>query len=201
MQVVVPRDEEELVRLRTELELLRQCGYGAGDAFVTAVRAKTQAYEDLLELNAILRDARDPVVADSIARIDAEAPHIRVLVEHEVVQGQAAKIRHDLAEHVRNSDAADAATLADTYEAATPQLRQDSTAGTLPEPETALRAADMSDQSIEEVLQNIEKNVATLQQLVEGSEADSDPHAEDSPDTRDAEAHARRPRGPDARPR
>ena len=186
MQIVVPHDEEELVRLRTELELLRQCGFGADDAFADALRAKTRACEDLYELGAILRDACHPEVAASIERIDAEFPHVRQLVAQDVVAGEAAQIRRDLAEQVRSSDVANAAALADGYEATAIEPAQPAAEETSPERGTAMSETDLSEQAIEEVLQNVEGNVEALQELVEGSEPEPNRDAETSPESQDA---------------
>ncbi len=170
VQTVAPQDETELVRLRTELELLRQCGHGANDAFASALQAKTQAHENLCELNAILHDARDSAVAASIDQIDTEAPHIPALIKQDVVQDEAAQIRADLAEQVRTSDADTAAALADEYETAAPEPAVNSNGQPLPQPRTTMSDTEMSDQAIEDVLQNVEDNVSALQELVEGSE-------------------------------
>lgn len=170
VQTVAPQDETELVRLRTELELLRQCGHGANDAFASALQAKAKAYENLCELNAILHDARDSAVAASIDQIDTEAPHIPALIKQDVVQDEAAQIRADLAEQVRTSDADNAAALADEYETAAPEPAVNSNGQPLPQPRTTMSDTEMSDQAIEDVLQNVEDNVSALQELVEGSE-------------------------------
>ncbi|MCP4592795.1 MAG: hypothetical protein GY842_18835, partial [bacterium] len=159
VQVVEPQNKTELIRLRTELELLRLCGSGVASDFANAIESKTRQYADLCELNTILRDARHPAVLAAIAQIDEHAPEVKDAIEHDVVQAEAAKMRQDLATHVRTSPAENAAELADHFESATP----DDSA-----PDTG--DSTMSDSSIEDVLHNVELNVEALQELVEQSE-------------------------------
>lgn len=190
VETVVPQDQDELIRLRTELELLHLCADGADDLFAGALDTKVRGYQDLRELNAILRDARDPAVQASIERLDVEFPQLTDLIEHEVIRDEAARIRHDLANHVRTSGVVAAATLADGY-AATKVSHQPSKE---PSPEPAIVTSEiaMSDEAIENVLENVELNVSALQELVEDAEtsqsedaepANSVPEAETAPAT------------------
>ncbi|MCK4658691.1 MAG: hypothetical protein KAV82_04140 [Phycisphaerae bacterium] len=182
VETVVPQDEAEFIRLRSELELLHQCGYGAADEFTEALAAKTQ---DLWELNSILRDARDPVVIASLAQIDSEFPDIRRRLELDTITNEAAKIRQEMAEQVRTSGTADAADAADRYATALPASGYGLGLETFPDMGAEMSDPDMTEQSIENVLENVEANVQALQEIVEHSETGSPPDAKTAPNTPD----------------
>lgn len=109
-------DRPELVRLRTELELIRQYGRGADRSVVDALQAiAAESGDDVRELLTILQDAMNPLVEAGITRIDREFPGVRREMSEPVVASEAAKFRSDVAACIRRSARPDAATLADAY--------------------------------------------------------------------------------------
>jgi hypothetical protein len=107
----------ELLRLRTELELIRQCGRGADDAVRNALRAAETATprDDREELLEILHEATSPLVADAIGQIDRDFPDVRREVASEVIASEAAAFREDVAAAVREAALPGADALADAY--------------------------------------------------------------------------------------
>ncbi|MBN1514718.1 MAG: hypothetical protein JXB13_22080 [Phycisphaerae bacterium] len=109
-------DRPELVRLRTELELIRQYGRGADRSVVDALQAiAARSGDDVRELLTILQDAMNPLVEAGITRIDREFPGVRREMSEPVIASEAAKFRSDVAACIRRSARPDAAALADAY--------------------------------------------------------------------------------------
>jgi hypothetical protein len=110
-------DRPELVRLRTELELIRQCGRGADRPVVDALQAiaAETGNGDVRELLTILQDAMNPLVESAIARIDRESPGVCREMSEPVIGSEAGKFRNDVATCIRESARPDAAAMADAY--------------------------------------------------------------------------------------
>ncbi len=118
MEEVRVDDRPELVRLRTELELIRRCGLGADRPVVEALQeiVTDTGGDDARELLTILLDAMNPLVQAAIARIDRESPGVRREMPEQVIASEAGKFRGDLANCLRRSARPDAAALAEAYQ-------------------------------------------------------------------------------------
>jgi len=109
-------NDEEVIALRTELELMSSFAQGATAEIVEALEDRLAAVktggvneggrtaEDIEDMIAILRDAMHPSTADAIARIDADLPQARGEIDMASVEKESNDFHEDVAEQVAASD-------------------------------------------------------------------------------------------------
>ncbi len=112
---VTVRSDEEVVLLRTELELLSSFAKGATHEFVEALNARLAVLksegaetqrpdaEDVEDMLGILRDAMDPVTAAAIARIDTDFPKASGEVDMASVEKESGQFHEDAGKQVEAS--------------------------------------------------------------------------------------------------
>ncbi len=118
------------LRLRTELELIRQCGLGADDAVCKAIASLADGTgdDDARDLHHVLQDAAHPIIEDSISRIDRQWPAIRAELPYEVINEESARFRGDIADRIRAAEQPGLAALAAAYEKRSSALAAEATA-------------------------------------------------------------------------
>jgi hypothetical protein len=109
---------DDLLRLRTELELVRLCGIGSDervrDTLDRVLRRESDA--DLADLCSVLHDAAHPDAVTCIARMDREAPDVQRQINRTVVREASEQFRRDVATWLRRSGRPEAEKLAANYE-------------------------------------------------------------------------------------
>ncbi|MBN1342527.1 MAG: hypothetical protein JXQ73_07595 [Phycisphaerae bacterium] len=122
-------DLDELIRLRTELAIIRRFGRGADDRVVAVIEQQSASDEssdeptpmdgaDFQEMLQILRDAANPIVAETAGQIDAEYPQAAAAVQLHTIHQEAEAFHLSVAEQIRASGVDDAESLAESYLAA-----------------------------------------------------------------------------------
>lgn len=123
-------NDEEVIALRTELELMSSFAQGATAEIVEALEDRLAAVktggvneggrtaEDIEDMIAILRDAMHPSTADAIARIDADLPQARGEIDMASVEKESNDFHEDVAKQVAASDKPAAGRLSQAFKQA-----------------------------------------------------------------------------------
>lgn len=109
---ITVRDTDELIRLRSELDLVARAGAAAGPdvAAVLAQTADRLSDPPIRELQHIVEDAHNPINAVAIARMDADFPSVREELEIDVIESEAERLRDDIARCAGQASAEGAST-------------------------------------------------------------------------------------------
>lgn len=132
-QVASVANLEELIALRTELELIRRFGAGATIELIDALDRRiaqmrspdwTQSESsapcagELQEVRAILSDSLSPANRQAIAQIDQECPQARAGVAMESIEQDTKDFRDDVTAQLQNAEIDDVDALLATFEQA-----------------------------------------------------------------------------------
>ncbi len=126
VESVAVEDLDELIRLRTELAILDRFGQGSNDQVIAAIAASLEEAEqtdetpdhkpaDLKEMLQILRDAANPVVAETVAAIDADFPQAAQAMQIETIEQEAEAFHVNVAGGVLASGLPDAVEVSQSY--------------------------------------------------------------------------------------
>ena len=132
-QEIITGDREQLIALRTELEVVRRFGAGADHRAIAALderlsrlwgegpppsRSTTRLIESVEEMRDILCDALSPVNAATAARIDRQDPGLRSELIMDSIDGDSQNFRKDLARQLEASGAEDVDAMLAAFEEA-----------------------------------------------------------------------------------
>lgn len=145
-QVASVANLEELIALRTELELIRRFGAGATIELIDALDRRiaqmrspdwTQSESsapcagELQEVRAILSDSLSPANRQAVAQIDQECPQARAGVAMESIEQDTKDFRDDVTAQLQNAEIDDVDALLATFEQASQESSaEQSPAGT-----------------------------------------------------------------------
>jgi len=127
---VTVRNDDEVVSLRTELELLSDFAKDATPEIVEALEARLAALQssnaegsrrvasDIEDMLGILRDAMNPAAAEVIARIDADFPQARGSIDMASIEKESGGFHEDVARQVSASGKPAASRLGQSFKQA-----------------------------------------------------------------------------------
>lgn len=95
---VTVQDSEDLIRLRSELDLVCRCKAGTSAEVSAALgqRAGQLGDDQIRELQQILDDAHHPVNSATLAEMDADFPELHKELQMAVIEDESQRIREDI---------------------------------------------------------------------------------------------------------
>ena len=96
---VTVQDSEDLIRLRSELDLVCRCKAESSAEVSAALgqRADQLGDDQIRELQQILDDAHHPVNSATLAEMDADFPELHKELQMDVIEDESQRIREDMA--------------------------------------------------------------------------------------------------------
>lgn len=165
--------DAEWVELRTELEQLRLCAAGDCDAMLSDL-SQVETFDDpeqVTRLRATLLDARSPVVAETVAAMDAHAPELLSALPIELIDARVRAFRDELKECLR--DAGSEEDLAGIRRFDDDTAIESETAMANPEETGSVNQPQEAGDSVEDALSSVAGELDDLTKLVTG-EGESD---------------------------
>jgi hypothetical protein len=202
-QVVSAADLDELIELRTELELVRLFGAGATAELIEAFDRRVAQVgrqdrddppidkvriEGLKDMRAVLSDSLAPVNRRAITLMDVECPQAKAGIAMESIEKDTEEFRDDVAEELGAADESDIdamlAAFAEAHrpaEGEAPQAKADALTAEQSAPEEL-------DEDLKALVANIEAGELSDSALAELAAAVNSPETSDAADSEPAES-------------